>query len=62
MTARPRAAGVILSVVVIALGVILLLNNLGIVHWAVWRRILEWWPAVLVLGGAWLLFRHVKGE
>ncbi len=62
MTARPRVAGLVLSLVLVVVGIVLLLNNLGVLHWAVWRRIIQFWPLVLVLGGAWLFWRHVKGD
>ncbi len=62
MTARPRVAGLVLSLVLVAVGIVLLLNNLGVLHWAVWRRIIHFWPLVLVLSGAWLFWRHVKGD
>ena len=62
MAGRSRASGVVLSLLLVALGVVLLLNNLGLLRWSVWRWIAHLWPLVLILGGAWLLWRHLRGD
>jgi len=38
-------------VILIGLGIILLLNNLGILEWSVWEVILRLWPVLLIAWG-----------
>jgi cell wall-active antibiotic response 4TMS protein YvqF len=46
-------------VVLIALGVLFLLNNLEILEF---RRILRYWPALLIVGGLYMLFERVTAH
>lgn len=41
----------LLGVILVALGVVLLLNNLGVLPWGVWRTLWRFWPVILVLIG-----------
>ncbi|MBI4491744.1 MAG: hypothetical protein HY690_03015 [Chloroflexi bacterium] len=41
--------------ILIALGVLLLLTNLGVVSWDIWRSLWRFWPVVLILLGLELL-------
>ncbi len=43
---------------IIAIGVILLLNNLKILDWSVWNNIVKLWPLLLVSLGISLIFRR----
>ena len=45
------------GVILISLGIVFLLNNLGYVPWAVWFRILSLWPVILVAIGIEIIFR-----
>ncbi len=45
------------GLVIILVGVILLLNNLNILEWAVWPNILKLWPLLLISVGISLIFR-----
>lgn len=47
------------GVVLVVLGGLLLLKSLGIITWNVW---LIFWPAVLILAGAWLLLGPAVGK
>lgn len=39
----------------IVLGSLLMLNTLGIVNWAVWVYLLQWWPVILIAVGVQML-------
>ncbi len=49
----------VLPVALISLGVVFLLNNLGVLRL---RMILQFWPVVLILAGAWMLYNRLTGE
>lgn len=57
---RRHGGSLIFPIVLIVAGLILLLNNLGIVPWSVWLSLAQLWPALLILLGIDLLFgrRH----
>jgi hypothetical protein len=46
-----RAGGFILPLLLIATGIVLLLNNLGILAWDVWDLIIRLWPILLIALG-----------
>ncbi len=46
-----RSGGVVGPLILIALGVVFLLNNLGIVSWSVWGILLRLWPVLLIAAG-----------
>lgn len=52
---RPRSKSLVFPIVLIVAGVLLLLNNLGIVPWSVWLSLARLWPVVLILLGIDLL-------
>lgn len=39
------------GLIVIAVGVVLLLNNLGIVPWSYWQEAWKYWPVLVILAG-----------
>lgn len=51
MSARYRRSGIAGPVLLIALGVVFLLNNLGLLTWSVWDVILRLWPLLIVAWG-----------
>jgi hypothetical protein len=56
-SAPPRRRGsIVWPVLLIAVGSLFLLQNLGILPWDAWRQIWRLWPLVLVLVGVELLF------
>lgn len=57
---RRHGGSLIFPIVLIVAGLILLLNNLGIVPWSVWLSLAQLWPALLILLGIDLLLgrRH----
>ena len=55
MEGRYRRGGLVGPVILIGLGVIFLLNNLGRLDWGVWLFILRLWPVLLIGAGLDLL-------
>jgi len=43
------------GLLLIVLGVVLLLNNYGVLPWNVWLGFVDTWPFILILGGITLL-------
>ncbi len=62
MRGRLKWGSLLFSVLVAALGVVLILNNFQVLSWEVWRDVVRLWPLALVAGGAWLFFRHLRGD
>lgn len=52
---QPRSRSLFWPIILIGLGVLFLLNNLGIVSWNTWNLIWRFWPLVLVAVGLDLL-------
>ena len=48
---RSRRGGVVGPLILIALGAVLLLNNLGLLEWSVWEILLRLWPVLLIATG-----------
>ena len=58
---RPRSR--IGAIILIFIGAVFLLINLGVLPVAELRVLLaKWWPLILIAIGAWLLMRPGKGE
>jgi hypothetical protein len=51
MDERKRRVSLVGPVILIGLGIILLLNNLGILEWSVWEVIFRLWPVLLIAAG-----------
>lgn len=48
---QSRRGGVVGPLILIALGAVLLLNNLGLLEWSVWEILLRLWPVLLIATG-----------
>ncbi len=61
---RSRRGGIVGPVILIALGVVFLLNNLGVLDWSVWELLLRLWPILLIATGLDLIlgWRSVWGS
>lgn len=55
MEGRTRRGGLVGPMILIGLGVVFLLNNLGYLPWSVWATLLRLWPVLLVAAGLDLL-------
>jgi hypothetical protein len=54
-----RRRGLVGPVILIGLGIVFLLNNLGILSWSIWETLLRLWPVLLVAAGLDLILgRH----
>jgi len=51
MSGQERKGGFVLPLILVALGIILLLNNLGRLSWDVWEYIVRLWPILLIAAG-----------
>jgi hypothetical protein len=53
---RPaRREGLVVPAIMIGLGIVLLLNSLGLLGWDVWRTIVQLWPLLLIASGVELM-------
>ncbi|HEY3316632.1 MAG TPA: DUF5668 domain-containing protein, partial [Bacillota bacterium] len=48
--------GVVNGLLVVAIGVILLLNNLGLISVDLWTLVTQYWPLLLILAGLNIIF------
>jgi asparagine N-glycosylation enzyme membrane subunit Stt3 len=46
--------------IIIAIGILLLFNNLEIVPWGIWSVLWHFWPIILILWGLDLIFSHSR--
>lgn len=51
MEERKRRSGVVGPLILISIGLIFLLNNLGVLDWSIWAAIWRLWPILLVAAG-----------
>jgi hypothetical protein len=51
MSHRRHRMGVAWPIILISIGVILLLNNMGVLSWSVWDSMLRLWPVILIAFG-----------
>jgi hypothetical protein len=51
--AKPHAArtGFVAPLILIGLGVLFLLNNLGVLDWSIWEAVFRFWPVLLIAVG-----------
>lgn len=57
-----RRGGLVGPIVLIGLGVVFLLNNLGLLEWSVWDVLLRTWPLILIAWGIDLLIVRRTAE
>ncbi len=60
MTTDRRFRGIIMPLLFIVAGVVLLLNTLELVDWAVWPQLARLWPILVIGFGANLLLQHFR--
>lgn len=58
---RPRRVGIAGPLLLIVIGSLFLLNNLGLVNWSVWEVLWRFWPVWLVVIGVDMLFGRRGG-
>lgn len=57
-----RATSLFFPVLLIVVGFVFLLNNLGVLPWSIWTTLGELWPVILILFGIELLLGREKPE
>lgn len=57
MERRPGYVGPLL---LIAIGLILLFNKMGFIHWGSWGSLWHYWPVILILWGIEILAKHTE--
>ncbi|MDH7489014.1 MAG: DUF5668 domain-containing protein [Anaerolineae bacterium] len=64
MEKKPRRGGLVWPIILIGLGVVFLLNNLGVLPWDIWGTLLRMWPVILIAIGLDLIigWRSVWGS
>jgi len=60
MSSDRQYRGAILPILFIVVGILLLLNTLNIVDWAIWPKVVRLWPIVVIGFGANLLLQHFR--
>ncbi|HYM86429.1 MAG TPA: DUF5668 domain-containing protein [Pseudoxanthomonas sp.] len=55
-------ANLIPALILIAVGVLFLLNNLGLTNLSLGTLIRTWWPAILIIVGISMLFKNQGGK
>lgn len=56
-----RQVSLLVGVALVLIGSVYLLDNLNLA-WLAWLRFSTLWPVLLILGGAVLLYRYLRGE
>ena len=60
MSSDRKLRGGIMPVLFIVTGVVLLLNTLDVVDWAIWPKVVRLWPILVIGFGANLLLQHFR--
>lgn len=47
-----------LGIFILSIGILLLLANLGVINWTIFNSLLDLWPALLIMAGINIIFRH----
>ena len=53
---HPHSSDIVGALLLIAVGTLLLLNNLNLVPWSIWQDLWQFWPVVLILWGVQMVF------
>ena len=55
-----RPSGVILPLLIVAAGVVLLLNTTGVLSWSAWSEVGRLWPIAVILFGLVLVWQRFR--
>ncbi len=55
-----RFSGILLPLIIVAVGVVLLLNTTGIVSWSAWSELGRLWPVAVILFGLSLVWQRFR--
>jgi len=59
MSAR-RLSGIVLPLIIVAAGVVLLLNTTGVLSWSAWGELGRLWPIAVILFGVSLVWQRFR--
>jgi hypothetical protein len=57
---RRLAARLLVPLVLVCIGVVLLLNTLGVLAWESWSEIGRFWPVLVIVFGLSILWRNLR--
>ena len=55
-----RVSGLLLPVLIVAAGVILLLNTTGVLSWSAWSELRRLWPIAVILFGLSIIWSRFR--
>ena len=55
-----RCSGIVLPVLIVAAGIVLLLNTTGVLEWSAWSELGRLWPIAVILFGASILWNRFR--
>jgi len=55
-----RFSGILLPLLIVAAGVVLLLNTTGVLSWSAWSELGRLWPIAVILFGASLVWQRFR--
>ncbi len=50
----------VFGILLLYLGIVFLLQTLGVLPWGLWAKLWQFWPVLLIIMGLGMLFRHHK--
>jgi len=57
-----RTGNVVGPLIIIAVGVVLLLNTIGVLQWSAWSEIGRYWPVLVIGLGLSIFWRQLRGR
>jgi len=55
-----HVSGLLLPLIIVAAGVILLLNTTGVLDWSAWSELARLWPIAVILFGASIIWNRFR--
>ncbi len=55
-----RIGGILLPLIIVAAGVVLLLNTTGVLSWSAWSELGRLWPIAVILFGVSLVWQRFR--
>jgi hypothetical protein len=55
-----RLSGILLPLIIVAAGVVLLLNTTGVLSWSAWSEVGRLWPIAVILFGLILVWQRFR--
>ena len=55
-----RCSGIVLPLLIVAAGIVLLLNTIGVLSWSAWSEVGRLWPIAVILFGVSLVWQRFR--